>query len=234
MCAVLSLTGIVTALLAIGALFGGSGLAGRLSEGSLAGAGLQGTATTVRVLTDPPWELLEGHADRVEIHSEQVSADQVQVRSLDLTLLDGELASSDFERLEGRLEGVTLRTADGSTIEIERVDLAGPPEAVEATIRIPAAEVERVALAAMQAQTGVSGGEASLQAPDVIVFSVFLFRVEGRIVVEPDGSLTMAVNLPGNPRVQLVPGDPLRFTSVTVVAEALVLTGQVNATGLLP
>ncbi len=234
MCSIVSLTGVVALLVAVAALLGGPGIAGRLVEGSLATAGLRGTGTTVRVASDPPWELIGGHADRLEIDSEDVSFGQLQARRVELVLLDGELESRTVAGLEGRLDGVTLRTAGGSSIEAERVDLVGPPDAVEATIRIPAAEVERAALAGLEAQTGITGGSASLQAPDRLVFNLFLVRVEGRIVVEPDGALSMALNVPGSPRVGLVPADPLRFTSATVVDDALVLTGEIDLAGMAP
>jgi hypothetical protein len=147
-------------------------------------------------------------------------------------LLDADLGATTFTSVEGRLEGVTLRAADGSSIDAASVDLAGSPGDVEAVIRIDDEEVERVALAEIERQTGVAIGNTTLEPPDVVVFSVFLLRVEGRFVVEPDGSLALAVGLPGDPRVPLIADESIRFESVEVLDGQLVLTGTLNLPAL--
>jgi len=232
MCSLLSVTGIAGAILALVAWFGGPTLAGSMIEASLQSAGFSGSNTTVEVTTDPPFDLLGGRADRVVIRSENATIDQLEADRLELVLLDADLGARGFSRVEGRLEGVTFRAADGTSIEAATVDVAGPPGDVEGVIRIDAAEVERVAAAEVQRQTGVALGSTTLEAPDLVVFSLFLLRVEGRFVVEPDGSLALAVNLPGSPRVALIADPAIRFESVQVTDGQLVLTGTLNLPAL--
>jgi len=231
-CGLLSVTGLASAILALVAWFGGPTIAGSLVEASLSSAGFRGSNTTVEVITDPPWELLGGRADRVIIRSQDASIDQLQADRLELALLDADLGALSFARVEGRLEGVTLHAADGTSIDAATVDISGTPGAVSAVIRIDAAEVERVALAEIQRQTGVSIGTTRLEPPDLVVFSVFVLQVEGRFAVEPDGSLALAVNLPGNPRVALIADEAIRFESVAVINGQLVLSGTLNLAAL--
>lgn len=232
MCGLLSVTGIAGVVLLVVAWFGGPALAGSAIEASLASAGFQGSNTTVEVVTDPPFELLGGRADRIVIRSENATIDQLQAERFELSLHDADLGATDFSSVEGRLEGVTLTAANGTAVRAASVDLDGPPGDVEAVITIDGSEVERLALAEVERQTGVAVGSTSLEPPDLVTFSVLFLRVEGRFVVEPEGGLSLAVNLPSSPRVGLIADPSIRFESVQVVAGQLVLTGTVHLPAL--
>jgi hypothetical protein len=125
-----------------------------------------------------------------------------------------------------------LLAADGTAVHAAQVDISGPPGNVQAVIRIDAAEVERLALAEVERQTGTSIGATSLREPDIVAFSVLFFTVEGRFVVEPDGALGLAVALPGSPQVRLIADPSIRFQSVQVTGGQLVLSGTIDLPAL--
>jgi hypothetical protein len=232
MCAFVSVSGLVGALVALALWFGGPSVAGALIEGSLSEAGFRGERTTVNVETDEPWDLLGGRADRVTIRAENASIDQLQAERFELILQGADLGGRSFSRVDGRLEGVTLLAADGTPVHAAQVDISGPPGEVQALIRIDAAEVERLALAEVERQTGTSIGGTSLREPDIVAFSVLFFTVEGRFVVEPDGALGLAVALPGNPQVRLIADPSIRFESAQVTGGQLVLGGTISLPAL--
>jgi hypothetical protein len=127
---------------------------------------------------------------------------------------------------------VTLLAADGTAVHAAQVDIAGPPGDVEAVIRVDASEVERLALAEVERQTGVSIGSTSLREPDIVSFSVLFFTVEGRFQVEPDGALGLSVALPGEPEVRLIADPAIAFESVAVTGGQLVLVGTLDLPAL--
>jgi hypothetical protein len=224
-------TGILGAFLAVGVWLGGPGIAGQLIEGSLSDAGFHGEATSVEVETDEPWDLLNGRLDRVTISSERASIDQLEAERLQLVLLDADFGGG-FSQIDGRLDGVTLRAADGTTVHASSVVLSGAPGAVQAQITIDGAEVERLALAEVERQTGVSIGSTSLREPDIVAFSILFITVEGRFLVEPDGALGLSVALPGNPQVRLIADSAITIESVAVRGDQLVLVGSLNLPAL--
>ena len=209
------------------------GLAATLVQSSLADAGVQGTNTQVVVTTDPPVEVLQGHADRITITSEQATIGDLRADRLALDLIDVDLGTQAFEQVEGRLTDVDLPTASGSRIRAEQVDLAGPANAARATVRIGGAAVEQLALETIERETGLSIGAVTLVEPDRAVFSVLGIGVGGRFTIEPDGGLGMALDIFGNPQLSLVSGGPMRIESVAVVGGDLVLTGTIDVAGLL-
>jgi hypothetical protein len=231
-CAFVSVSALIGAVVAVAMWVGGPTIAGALIEGSLSAAGFRGEQTTVDVQTGEPWDLLAGRADTVTIRAERASIDQLRANRFELVLHDADLSGRSFSRVDGRLEGVTLLAADGTAVHAAQVDIAGPPGDVEAVIRVDASEVERLALAEVERQTGASIGSTSLREPDVVAFSVLFFTVEGRFQVESDGALGLAVALPGDPQVRLIADPAIGFESVTVTGGQLVLTGTLNLPAL--
>jgi hypothetical protein len=231
-CALFSLAGLAALVVAIFGTFA-PGIAGTLASGALGQAGVTGTDTQVNVVSDPPTELLEGRADRVEIRSTSATIGGLQAETVDLALLDVSLANRTWGRIEGRLGGVTLQAADGSLVRAEQVDLAGPPDATVATVRVAGDVVEALALEAVRRNTGLTISDVTLVEPDLVTIGAFGIGVQGRLVVEPDGWLALAVALPGEPRVPLFTPDPLRLQTVAVSGGGLVLTGTIDLAGLL-
>ena len=217
-----------------GAWFGSPALAGVLVESALDASGFSARTRDVRVASDPPFGILTGRADRVDIRADDATYEELDAERMELTLLGVDLLGRRFEEVDGRLIGARLERPEGGSVEAAEVQLSGPADGADAVVTIAGSEVERVAVDALEDGFGITPESARLTAPDLLTFEVGGNRVEGRFVVDPDGSLSVAAQLPGNPRVELIEGDPLRLESATVVDDALILTGSIDLAALLP
>jgi hypothetical protein len=214
------------------AWFGGPALAEILIGAGLGGAGFEGRATSVKVTADPPFEVIGGHADRVAIGSDGAVFGDLEATRVDLVLLDVDLVGRRFGEAEGVMTGVRVRRENDS-VPIGRVELSGRADATDAVITMPGADVERLAAAALNDRLALPIVGASLGEPDRLRFSVAGQGVDARFAIDPDGSLVLAVPLPGNPRILLVDPDPLVLESVHVLDGELVLTGTIDLAALL-
>jgi hypothetical protein len=215
-----------------GAWAGGPGIAGALVQGALEASGFHGRNTSVRVEADPPIEVVTGRADRVVVRSQDVTFDDLEADVLDLTLVDVSLTTRRFGSVEGTLEGVTVHQESGP-VPVDHIDLAGPAANATATVVMDGEDVERLAADALNERLGLPIGGAVLTAPDVLSLTVAGQVVNARFVVEPDGSLSLAAPVPGNPRVVIVEGDPFRIDTAQVVDGEFVLVGTLDLVALL-
>jgi hypothetical protein len=211
-----------------GAWFGGPLLAAGIVRSALEASDFEGRNTSVQVVADPPIEVLLGRADEVRIGSDDASIEGLGAVRLDVTLTGVDLVGRRFERLAGTLDDVTIRSEDGGRTRATTVALAGPPDEVEAIVRIAPSSVDELVAAAIEREIGFSVGSVSLRAPNSLVFSAGPLEATGRLVVEADGSLSLAADLPGNPRIAILDaGSPLVFESVAI-DEDLVLVGSLD------
>ena len=203
-------------------------------ERALAANGFTGTATTVTVRADPPFELLTGHADAVDIHADHAAVRRLQAASLTVRLTNVDVLGRRFGAVDGRLDGVTLHAADGSTIEADSIRLLGPGNDVTATVRIAGSVVRRLAAEAVRRQLGLTAGDITLVGPDLIRFNVAGIPAEGRFAVDEAGALYVDANFAGSPRLKIVDtGDPLVLRSAVVDGPDVVLVGTLDVAGLL-
>lgn len=217
-----------------GAWFGGPSLAGVLVEGALDVAGLESRDRSVLVESDPPIEVLGGHADRVDIRADDVVLADLDADRLDLTLFDVDLGARRFGSIEGRLTGVVLTAGDGSATEAEIVDLLGPADEVVATARISGSVVDRLAREALARQEGLTVDAVTLEAPDRIALQIGPARITGRLAVDASGTLTATLEAPGDRVVTLLaPESPFTLTGASVEAADLVLVGRIDLDSLL-
>jgi hypothetical protein len=211
-----------------GAWFGGQLLAAGIVRSALDASSFEGRNTTVQVVADPPIEVLLGRADEVRVGSDDASLEGLAAVRLDVTLSGIDLVGRTFDHLAGTLDDVTIRGEDGGRTRATTVALAGPPDDVEAIVRIAPSAVDDLVAAAIEREIGFSVGSVSLRAPDTLVFSAGPLEATGRLVVEADGSLFLAAELPGNPRIAILDaGAPLVFDSVAI-GEDLVLVGSLD------
>lgn len=224
----LSVLFLAAAFVVGGAWFGGPLLAAGIVRSALEVAGFEGRDTTVQVVADPPIEVLTGRADQVRIGSDDASVEGLGAQRLEVTLTGIDLLARTFDRLDGTLTGVSLRSDDGSRSRATMVVLAGPQDDVEAVVRVAPSAVDDLVASAIEREIGFSVGEVALQAPDRLVFTAGPVEATGRLVVEPDGSLSLAAELPGNPRIAILDaGTPLVFESVSVDGD-LILIGSLD------
>jgi hypothetical protein len=216
------------------AWFGLPALAGGGVQLALAASGFRGDGTTVDVRSDPPTNLLGGHADRIVLHSRGVTSGPLSAAALELTLDDVALLDRRAAAVAGSLETVTLTDSGGSTLAVERIDLSGPSDGADARLRVAPAEVRRRAFAALGA-LGLAISDVALEPPNVLVVSALGRTVRGTLVVDSAGAL--AVTLPGIVDVALVAppaGLPIRFRSVAVASDrTLVVDATIDLRALV-
>ncbi len=226
----LSVLIIAAAFVVGGAWFGGPLLAAGIVRSALEASDFEGRNTTVQVVADPPIEVLLGRADEVRIGADDASIEGLGAVRLDVTLAGVDLVGRTFTGLAGTLDDVTIRGEDGSRTRATTVALAGPPDDVEAIVRIEPSAVDGLVAAAIEREIGLSVGSVSLRAPDTLVFTAGPVEATGRLFVAADGSLSLAADVPGNPRIAILDaGAPLTFESVAV-DEDLVLVGSLDLT----
>ncbi len=214
------------------AWFGGPRLAAALVQGGLAAGGFGGQGTTVDVVAEPPFEVLTGHADRVVIGSNDASFGELEVTRIDLVLGDVDLVARTFGSVDGTLDGVRVRQAEGR-VRVGRVELSGTGSRTGAVVTMAGVDVEQLARDAINDALTLPVGGAELRAPDLLRLSVAGQAVDARLLVEPDGRLALAVPLAGETRLPIVDADPITLESVTVADGNLVLTGTLDLAALL-
>lgn len=221
-------TGLVLAV----AWFGGPTLAGAVVERSLDGAGFVAAERSVTVSSDPPLEILAGHADRVSITATRASVRDLTAARARLTLTNVDLLSGAFSAIDGQLDDVLIPTVDGSSIDARSLTVRGRPAAATAVVHIDAVVVEALIRTAIRRQTGLSVSAVALSAPDRIRFTAGL-TISGRFAVAPDGSLVIAATSGDSRFTVFQPRPDLRLASVAVSGSQLILTGTTNVEGMI-
>jgi len=172
-----------------------------------------------------PLGLLRGTVDRVHVTGADLHAGSMTIGALDVTANDVAIGDHTFQAVEGSLGSVVITRDDGSTVDVDRIQLSGPSTAVDVTADIThdaAIALVRGALA----DAGLPVGEIELIDGGVRL-QVLGQRTDVAIGVV-DGSLTIAGALAGGQIVLFGPsaGDPWRLESVAISTTGL----QVQAT----
>ena len=210
---------------------GGPVLAGTVVERSLTAAGFVAAETSVAVTSEPPLELVTGHADRVVINARNATLRDIRATSVSLTLSNVDLVGRNFARVDGSLDDVSIDAADGSTINARTIAVRGAAEETIATVHIEQAVVERLVKEGIRAQTGVAVERITLSPPNRIRFTAGL-SLDGRFEVGRDGSLDV-VTSDGGARFKLFDPPPeLNLASASVVGTDLVLVGTMSLADL--
>jgi hypothetical protein len=228
----LSVLIIAAGVVLAGAWFGGPTLAGVLVERSLDNVGFVAAERSVTVSSDPPLEILAGHADRVTIRATRATVRDLTANRLLLTLTNVDLVAGQFSGVDGQLDDVLIPSVDGSSVDAGTVTVRGRAGAATTTVRIDAAVVEALLGRAIRRETGLSVAGLSLTAPDRIRFTAGL-TISGQLAVGPDGSLVIAATSGDTRFTVFKPNADLRLTSVAVSGTELVLTGTTDLRSLL-
>ena len=225
-------------ILAVGFLVAGTWLAGPavagfIVESGLSSAGFNGTNTSVKVTTDPPFEVITGHADQVEIDSDDATIDRFTAGNVQLGLTDANLLNRTFERVDGTLEDVTLEGSGDASLEADRVELRGDPSEADMTIRVTSEALGTAATELFRQQLGVDVDEVTFEAPDKVLFTAGSTTIAGQFVIH-EGGLSMNVNLPGAQRIDLVEASRgFRLTNVGIDDDGMTLDGVLDVERLL-
>jgi DUF2993 family protein len=226
----LSVLATAAALVLIVAWFGSPTLAGVVIEQSLAGAGYVASDSSVVVSSDPPLEILSGHADRVTIRGTRATIRDLIAARLELTLSNVDLVAGRFSRIDGELGDVLITSGDGSSIRARSIALRGRADSATTTVRIDQSVLEDLLGTAVRRETGLSVSGVTLSEPNRIRFTAGL-PISGSFAVAADGSLVLASS--GIRFTVFKPDPDLRLTSATVADSMLVLSGTMDLTHLI-
>jgi hypothetical protein len=176
--------------------------------------------------------LLLGGIDRIHVTGADLDADGPLIGSLDLTVSGVSTSDHSFRAVTGSLGQVDVQSFDGSPLRIDRIDLSGPSDRVEAVAHLDArAGIALVGSAFADAGLPVDGIELT----DGAVAITFLGqRVDLALAVD-DGALVLPDVLGTGEMVLLEsqPDDPWRLTGVTVAANGLTIVATLDADGVL-
>jgi len=166
-------------------------LAGTVAEGALVAAGFKADTSTVTVGSDPPLKLLTLTADALRIRATNVAFRGVEAASADITLTDVAVVDQSFKTLTGSLKGVRFKPEHGAELGVPLVDLSGTPDQVTATLTLPKADAEALAVAAVENAVGITPSSVALTSPDKVRVTAGGLTVDARLRVGDDGSLDL-------------------------------------------
>jgi hypothetical protein len=164
--------------------------------------------------------LLRGTIDRIHVTGANLQTAQATIGNLDLTGTDVSIGDHTFRSIAGSLDSVVIRRAEGGSIAVDRIDLSGPSDSVDATASIsPAAAIALV-------RTALT--DAGLPAVDVALINGGVrLQVLGQstdvAIGVADGSMIITGSVAGGEIVLFGPavGDPWRISAVAVTANGI-------------
>lgn len=201
-------------------------VAGILTQGALATTGFDAESTTVTVTADPPPRLLTLKADSIRIQATNLIYRGLHAASADITLHQVAFGDRTFKTIDGTLKGVRFQADSGPELGAPLVRLSGPADRIRATITVPAADAEALAIAAVEGGIGITPKSVILTGPDRIQVDVGGLAVAARLAVR-DGALMLEAPT-GSPvgSIALVtpgPDAPFRIESFKIVDGGLVI-----------
>lgn len=224
---------IIAAVFVVGLVwFGGPPIAATVVEASLTGSGFQADELDVTVSADPPLLLALGRADQVEIEATGVRWNALRAGSVNLRLDGVDLIDRTATSADGQFGDVQLPAANGDSAS-STVTISGPADRARTTIEIDAATVNRIALAAFEAELGTQIDSAELVAPDQISLRRGSIALTGTLRVEADGALVVTSSFGSIRLVEPDPTIPFNLTGVSAGPAGLELTGTTDVELLL-
>jgi hypothetical protein len=207
-------------------------LAGTVAEGALVAAGFDADSSTVTVESDPPLRLLTLTADALRIRATNVAFRGVEAASADITLSDVAVVDQSFKTIKGSLKGVRFKPEHGAELGVPLVQLSGTPDQVQATLTLPKADAEALAVAAVENAVGITPSSVVLTSPDMVRLTAGGLTLNARLRVSGDGSLDLIApagsELGGveliSPGVEL----PVRVESFKIVDGGLILVATLD------
>jgi hypothetical protein len=211
-------------------------VAGLVVGGALGQAGFAGSPRDVSVSSDPPIELLAGHADRVIVHATDVTYRDLTATTADLTLSDVNLINRTAGTVDGTLTGMRIRPASGHLLPVTSVTLSGSSSAIRARLSLSVADVSAMAASAVTSMAGSAPSKVTLASPDKATIVVSGITVSGRVVVDAQGGLVFRPTGKGplivGPIDLIRPGPdmPLRVRSIALTASGAILNATIDPT----
>lgn len=175
--------------------------------------------------------LIGGSVDRIHVTASDLESDGTTIGALDLTVTRVSTSDRSFERIAGSISEVTMLTDLGDTVQLERVDLEGPSEAVTATATLSA----EAAVALLSASIRDAGLDpAGLQLIDGGIRLGLLGQPVDVAVGVVDGALVLPAMFGGGEIVVFAPEPdaPWQLTGVAVTPAGMLVDARVDAGGV--
>ncbi len=215
-------------------------VAGGAVVAALASAGFTGSPASATVSSDPPIELLGGHADQIVIHARDATFHDLTATSMDVTLTDVALIQRTAATVSGSLAGIRIVPRSGHVLPITSATLSGSGSAIQATLSLSSADVNAIAASAVTSVAGVAPSRVTMASPDRVTIVVNGITIAGRVAVDGHGGLVFRpaakslpiAGLPVAGPIDLIrpgPGVPLQIRSVALTASGAVLTATIDA-----
>jgi hypothetical protein len=220
------------AVVAGAAWFGAAPLTSTVIASILEGSGYHAASSTITASADPPPRLLLGHADRVTIDGRDVTWRTFRAARLELTLRDVDLFGRTARSVEGTIEGAELSSVDDPAPTAD-VAIEGTGSEADATIRVAGTTVDRLVKAGFSKRFGVTVDSTTLVAPDTLRITAAGTTIQGRLIMDAAGALTLSTTLGSADLFRFDPSFPLQLTTVRVRGADLELTGTLDPEALL-
>jgi len=209
-------------------------VAGEVVDGALGQAGFAGSPTEVSVSSDPPIELLAGHADRVIVHATDASYRELTAAAINVTLTDVNLINRTAGTVQGSLTGIRIRPSSGHLLPITSATLSGSGSAIQVRLSLSAADASAMAASAVTSVAGSAPSKVTMASPDKVTIVVGGLTVSGRVVVDAQGGLVFRPTTKGPVIVGPVdlirpgPGMPLHIRTVALTVSGAILTATID------
>jgi hypothetical protein len=177
--------------------------------------------------------LLQGRIDSVHLTGSDLTSERAPIGRLDITADNVGIIDRTFASMSGSLESVIMTRADGSSVQLARVDLSGPSDRLEATARI-----DRDAALAIVGQALASAGLPADGAELIdggVRLSVLGQRTDVAIGVV-DGAVSIAGSIAGGGSIVVFgpeAGDPWQITGVSASPNGLQVHALIDLGPLL-
>lgn len=224
---------LATLVLGAAAWFGSGPLVSAVIGTALTGSGYRASTTSISATADPPPRLLLGHADRISLAASDVDWKALHARNLTLTLGGVDLFGRTAETVRGTIEGAELDDGHGGTASATSIRVSGPLAEAATTLTLDESAVRAAVSTAAARRFGTVPSDVQLFAPDRLRLVTTAATVEGRLVIDPSGSLALATTLGSVPLLTIDPSIPLRLRTVAVVDGTLRLEGVLDLSSLI-
>ena len=209
---------------------------GGVAVGILRDNGVQSDDMRVNVHANPPLRLIGLTADGVQLRASDMSIQDLSADAVDVTLGEVDLRGQTFQTVEGRLDGVRLTPPGGTTVEARSVEITGPPDAAEVTLRLDEENVERTIRSQVARVLNAPVTSVTLTAPDELAIDAEGATVSGFLSVDRGGGLIFR-EASGRfvfDVFRAAADEPVRLHSVNVIDGALVVTAIVDLLAARP
>lgn len=193
-----------------------------LAGAGLRAAGLRSQSLTVQVQADPPFPLLIGRADKMQVEGQGVAFGSFEAAAMTAEVQPVDLLDPSVMRFSGRFEGAAV-----GSFPLGTVTVAGTLPSVSFQAVIPTDAVRQLAAGA----AGAPVADITLDAPTTVELTIGGQRLSGTLSISADGrSLLVTSPASGGPitLVSLPSDAPLTIRGVAIGPAGLELTGTLD------